>query len=179
MNEPVTDPVNQAVDKRSLKARLIVGAVLLAGLVFAWIMGSAVIPRWWGRRIGDLVDGRLFYGSFLGVVIGAVLTLVPLMVLLIGWHFRGGWKRGLGFVLLAGMLATPNLATLGIVVGDGSAAHAGERILDVDGPGFRGGTLVGVVLGALAAVGLWFLTWSRRRNKTKLKQLTAERAEES
>ncbi len=170
MSEPVVD----TVDKRSLKARLIIGGVLVAGLVIAWIMGSAVIPRWWGRRIGDLVDGRLFYGSFLGIVVGAVFTLVPMMVLLAGWHFRGGWRRGLGFVLMAGLLATPNLATLGIVIGNGSAAHAGERILDVDGPGFRGGSLVGVVLGVLAAVGLWFLTWSRRRNKTKLKQLTAE-----
>ena len=53
--------------------------------------------------------------------------------------------------------------TLGIVLGPGSGAHAGDRTLDVEAPGFRGATLGGALL-ALAAIGfVWYLLSSRRR----------------
>ena len=54
---------------------------------------------------------------------------------------------GIAFAVL---LAIPNLLTLGIVLGVGNAAHAGDRILDVEAPAFRGASLAG----ALIAVGL-------------------------
>jgi hypothetical protein len=60
------------------------------------------------------------------------------------------------------------------VLGNGNAAHAGERILDVEGPGFRGGSLVGAVLAALVSFGVIALLRSRRKNKTKAGELQAE-----
>jgi hypothetical protein len=69
--------------------------------------------------------------------------------------------------VLAIVLAGPNLLTLGIVIGSGHAAHAGERTLDVDAPGFRGASLAGAIVGALALAALEYLLvtrrWSRRR----------------
>ena len=63
---------------------------------------------------------------------------------------------------LAVLLAIPNLMTLGIVLGTGNAAHAGDRILDVEAPAFRGATLVGALI-ALGMVGfVGYLVVSRR-----------------
>ena len=66
-------------------------------------------------------------------------------------------------LVVAIVLALPNLMTLGIVLGRGNAAHAGDRILDVEAPAFRGGTLGGALLaGALVGLIAW-LAASRRR----------------
>ena len=156
------------------KARAIIGLIVVVVAVVSWMIGAAVLPRWWAQRIGDIVDGRLTLGSLLGVVIGFVFTLFALTVLAVGWRVRSGWKRALATVALAAVVAAPNLMTLGIVFGDGNAAHAGERILDVDGPGFRGGSLVGAIFGVVAAGFVGFLSISRRRNKRKVADLKAE-----
>lgn len=170
MHEPDrrTPPPREGTFKR----RAITAAVVVVGALVAWWIIAATVPRWWAQRIGNVIDGRLTYGTFVGVVVGLLFTAVPLAVLWAGWRWRkgwrdGGWKRFAVFVVVAALLATPNLATLGIVFGTRSAAHAGERILDVDGPGFRGGSLVGAVLGALAVGGVMWLAGSRRRNKRR------------
>ncbi len=55
--------------------------------------------------------------------------------------------------------------TLGIVLGTGNAAHAGERILDVEAPAFRGATLAGALI-ALGMIGfVAFLMMSRRESR--------------
>ena len=47
--------------------------------------------------------------------------------------------------------------TLGIVLGISDAAHAGDRTLDVDSPGFRVWTLIGVIAGLAAVLGTIYL----------------------
>ena len=181
-NESMDDSESTTTDLRGpapeqdshFASRLIQVLVLVIGLVLAWLIGSAVVPRWWAQRLGSTIDGRLIFGSFFGFALGALFTILPLAALALGWRLRRGWKRALSFVVLAVVLAAPNLATLGIVLGSGNAAHAGERILDVDGAGLRGGSLVGAVIGALAMLTLIFLASSRGRNKRKAKQLKAE-----
>ena len=64
--------------------------------------------------------------------------------------------------------------TLGIVAGNGSAAHADERILDVDGPGFRASTLIGATAAVAAAIGIRYLIDSRRRARTRAGRLDEE-----
>ena len=86
------------------------------------------------------------------------------------WPPKGWLAAGIGAVLLA----APNLMTLSIVIGSGSGAHAGQRILDVDAPGFRGGTLVGVLL-AIAVMAFWAVTMHmRRRTKRRNDDLEDE-----
>ncbi len=133
------------------KAIWVVVAVVAA--LLAWIFGAYVVPRWWAQRLGNFVDGRLTVGSVTGIALGAVFTLAPLLVLWAGVRFRRTWKRALAFVLAAFLLASPVLVIGTIVWGNGNAAHAGERILDVDGPGVRGGAVVGVVIGIVAFAG--------------------------
>ncbi|MEO0494055.1 MAG: permease [Actinomycetota bacterium] len=160
-----------STDDGRLKRRLILGVGGLAFAVLAWFVGAAVLPRWWAQRIGDAVDGRLTVGSLLGLSAGAVFTVLPLVVLWLGWRFRSSRRRALVTLVVAALLAAPNLLTLGIVIGDGSAAHAGERILDVDGPGFRGGTLVGALVGVLLAALFAATARSRRKNKERVAEL--------
>ncbi len=155
------------------KRALLIGGVLVA-LIAAYFIGAATIPRWWAQRIGDQVDGSMAAGTGLGLFYGFVFTFLPLLVLSFAlrrgrsWNFRG-W-----LVAAAIVLAIPNLMTLGIVLGDGSAAHAGERILDVDGPNFRAFTLVGAIIGAVAALGVRYLIDSRRRAKGHESEMRAE-----
>lgn len=145
------------------RALFAIGA-LVAGIV-AWLVVRAVVPRWWSHRMGNVIDQRLAFGSFVGIVIGLIFTVLPLLVLCFGWRFRrSSWPWLVGVVVAAALVASPNLATLGVVLGSGSAAHAGERTLDVEAPGFRGGSLVGAVVGVVLVVGIVFLARSRRLN---------------
>lgn len=158
---------------------MLIAVVGLATLAIAYLIAAAVVPRWWAQRVGDLIDGRIAFGNFLGFATGFVFTLLPMFVVMAGWRFRKTWKRAALFLVFTAIAAMPNLLTLGIVIGDGSAASQGRSILDNDGPGFRGGTLVGVIAGLVVGSALWWLLGSRRRNKRKAADLEAElRAQE-
>jgi hypothetical protein len=127
------------------------------------LIGAAFLPRWWAQRIGDQVDGRITTGGFLGLFYGFVFTLLPLLVLWLVLRFLATWRRRAVGVVVVVLLATPNLLTLGIVLGTGNGAHAGDRILDVEAPAFRGGTLAGALLAIAGVGGAWYLVRSRRR----------------
>ena len=159
---------------RNLGRRVLFFVIGAAVLVIAYLIGAAVLPRWWAQRMGNTIDGRLVYGNTLGFGMGLVFTMLPLFVLAAGWRFKKSWRRAAMFVVGALIVAAPNLLTLGIVIGSGNAAHAGERILDVEGPGFRGGSFVGAIVGAVLAAGLLWLLGSRRRNKQKAHDLKLE-----
>lgn len=163
-----------ANSESTLGRRVLFFVVISAALVISYLVGAAVVPRWWAQRVGNVIDGSLVAGNSLGFGIGFAFTLLPIFVLYLGWRFKKSWKRALGFIVAAFVVGAPNLMTLGIVVGSGNAAHAGERILDVDGPGFRGGSLVGAIAAVVVGLVLVWLVGSRRRNKTKAAELAAE-----
>lgn len=159
--------MNKAASSSRSNSRVILWVVGIIGAGLMYLLAVTVIPRWWAQRLGKVIDGRMTFGSTLGVFIGIVFTVLPALVLWMAWRLRNGWKKALWFLLGALLLASPNLATLGIVWGSGNAAHAGERILDVDGPGFRGGSLIGFIAGVVLMVWIWWLNGSRRRNRAK------------
>lgn len=64
--------------------------------------------------------------------------------------------------MLALVAALPNLMTLTIVLGGSSAAHAGERVLDVDAPGFRGASLTAAIVAGVLFALLVFLVVRRK-----------------
>lgn len=139
----------------------------------AWI-GAAFVPRWWSQRVGDQVDGSIPAGITLGLVYGFLFTALALVVIWWALRKRRSWKAYVAFGVAAAVLASPNLFTLGIVLGRGNAAHAGDRTLDVEAPGFRGGTLAGAILAALALLGVKYLLVSRRRAREELERLRTE-----
>ena len=143
--------------------RVILILVGIAVLVVLFLLAAAVVPRWWAQRVGTMIDGRLLVGSGIGLVFGMVFTATPLVFLGIAMRHLRSIGRALSALFVGLLLALPNLVTLAIVLGTGSAAHAGQRILDVDGPGYRGGTAIGAVIGAVLAFWIIYLMWSRRR----------------
>lgn len=165
-------PETGAATPLARRALLVLGA--LAALVVVYFVAAATIPRWWAQRIADQVDGSIAAGTGLGLFYGVVFTFVPLLVLSFAVRRGRSWRLRAWLAGAAVVLALPNLMTLGIVLGTGSAAHAGERILDVEGPNFRAFTLVGAIAGAAGVVGVRYLMGSRRRAKGRAADLGDE-----
>jgi hypothetical protein len=139
-------------------------ALVVAGVVVAIVLlGAAFLPRWWAQRIADQVEGSFASGTTLGLFYGFVFTLLPLLVLSIATTVFRSWKPRVVALLFAALLATPNLLTLGIVLGSGSGAHAGDRTLDVEAPFFRGASLIGALAAAGVIGAAWYLVSGRRR----------------
>ncbi|MFN0156378.1 MAG: hypothetical protein ACKVUT_18540 [Gaiella sp.] len=118
------------------------------------VIGVALLPRWWSHFVGDQVHGSITTGVILGIFYGFTFTILPLLILWFAFRKRRPWRQWLGWFVASLVFAMPNLLTLGIVVGTGNAAHAGERTLDVEAPAFRYASLAG----ALAA-GLLVAAW--------------------
>lgn len=168
---------DQPGERSSLQRRLIVGAGVVGGIVLVYLIGAAVIPRWWAQRVADVVDGRLTVGALFGLFIGLVFTVAPLLAAwaIVRWRTeRRSWRGWLGWLAVVLLTAAPNLMTLGIVTGNSNAAHAGDRILDVDGPGFRVWSVVGAVAGVVAVGAVFYLARSRRSSRRRVAELHDE-----
>lgn len=173
MGESQVTPEAASRGGSAWRRRAALGAVGLAAvLIGAWV-GAAFIPRWWAQRVGDQVDGSIPAGITLGLVYGFLFTVLPLLVIALALRKRRGWKAYAALAVAAVVSALPNLFTLGIVVGRGNAAHAGDRTLDVEAPGFRGGTLAGAILAGLFVAGITYLVVSRRRAMDELERVRA------
>jgi uncharacterized membrane protein (DUF485 family) len=156
----------------------IVLAIVVVGVVYVvYLMSAAFFPRWWAQRVADQVDGSVTRGTTWGLFYGFVFSAVPLLLLsqvrrrFFSWTWRGI------VALVAIVLAAPNWLTLSVVAGDSRAAHAGERIMDVDAPGFRAATLIGVVVGAALVLVLTAASIRLKRRKDEVARLKGERDE--
>lgn len=154
--------------------RVLITICVIVFLIGAGFLGAAFFPRWWSHRIGDQVSGSIGGGVALGLFYGFVFTVLPLAVLRQAFHKRRPWKTWGILFLAAIVVALPNLLTLGIVLGSGNAAHAGERTLDVEAPAFRSSSLAGAVLALIAFALLLYLLGARRRAHRELDRLRAE-----
>ncbi|MFR9753070.1 permease [Nocardia sp. 004] len=155
------------------RVRIIGGVAVLAALVISYFVLSAFIPRWWAQRVGATVDGSFTKGIALGLGYGGLCTAITLFLLLFAvliWRRAAGRFLAGAAVVIAILFTIPNLMTLTIVLGASGAAHAGERILDVDAPAFRGATLAGALMALLlflTVVGLLLLRrWRRTHPRT-------------
>jgi hypothetical protein len=156
MSEPA-----QPVDP-NWSRRIVVLTLVLLGLTLIGLLGAAFLPRWWAQRIGDQADGSFTSGTLVGLFYGFVFTLVPVALLWAALEIFRSWKVRVAAFVVAAALAAPNLLTLGIVLGSGSGAHAGDRILDVEAPFFRGATLIGALVAVACLAAVWYvLKWRR------------------
>jgi MFS family permease len=162
-------------DGRMWLRRFVIGVLVAALLILLAFLGAAFLPRWWAHRIAHQVNGGMTTGIILGLFYGFVFTVVPLFTAYRTFRRRRPWKVWAGLTVLALLLASPNLLLLGIVIGTGKAAHAGERTLDVDAPGFRGASLAGAIVAFLTLIAVEYLLVSRRSSRRKLHE--ARRAE--
>jgi hypothetical protein len=157
-------------------ARFAVAGLIAVGAIAGWFAATRFLPRWWAHRIGAIADGTFTAGIAAGLACGIAFTLLPLLVLRGSVRRRATWTARFAFLVLALLLAVPNLITLGVVLGTNNAAHAAERTFDVDAPGFRGATLAGAVLGGLLAISLWVLRWRAGHRRRRIADLEAQLA---
>lgn len=152
------------------RAYLIGGSALVAALAVAYILLAQFMPRWWAQRVADMSGhGSFAKGIGWGVSLGGLCTAIPLLLLVFTvliWRRRAGRFIAGAAAITAVLVALPNLMTLSIVLGASNAAHAGERILDVDAPGFRGATLTGAII-ALAPTLLAAFAAARSRRRRR------------
>jgi hypothetical protein len=149
-----------------------VAIVVCVGVV-ALFVAAAFLPRWWSHRVADQAGGSFTSGILLGLFYGFVFTLLPLAVIWIGLRRSHTWKGRVVTVIVALVVAFPNVLTASIVLGWGNAAHAGERTLDVEAPGFRWSTLLGVLAAAVLALLIGYLVQSRREARAHARALGA------
>ena len=167
----------EQLERRQAVIRFTVFVVVGAALtVLLYFVLSALIPRWWSQAVARQVGGRISAGVVIGLLYGFIFTFLPLIVLAQARHRAFSWPAKAIIVLVAAALTAPNLMTLGIAVGNGAAARAGNRTLDVMAPAFRQATLWGVVLGAIAAVVVvtFSILWERRSRELKLLRAQVE-----
>jgi uncharacterized membrane protein (DUF485 family) len=156
----------------------IVLLIVLVGIAYiVYLLSAAFFPRWWAQRVADQVDGSVSRGTMWGLFYGFVFTAVPVLLLaqVRRGFFSWAWRGIVALVAIA--LAAPNWLTLSVVAGNSNAAHAGERIFDVDAPGFRAATLIGVIVGALLALGITAADIRLKGRKKEVKRLRGERDE--
>ncbi|KAA1395265.1 hypothetical protein [Aeromicrobium ginsengisoli] len=157
--------------------RIVVALVLLAVAYVGFRISAAFFPRWWAHRVGDQVGDSLTKGTLWGLFYGFVFTFVPLLLLFQIRRRFFNWTWRIVVVVVALLLAAPNWLTLSVVAGNSKAAHAGERIFDVEAPGFRAGTLSGVIAGAVLALIITGTSMQMRHRKKEVKRLRGERDE--
>ena len=137
--------------------RLKVWGGITVAVLLALLIGAAFIPRWWAQRVGDQANESFTGGIMLGLFYGFIFTILPVLLIIWGIRRRRSGRMWLWILVGAMLLALPNLLTLGITLGPGSGAHAGDRTLDVEAPGFRGATLGGALLAVAAIAFIWYL----------------------
>jgi uncharacterized membrane protein (DUF485 family) len=157
--------------------RLVLAVVLLAAAYVGFRVSAAFFPRWWAHRVGDQVNDSLTRGTLWGLFYGFVFTFIPVLLLFQIRKRFFNWTWRIVVAVIALLLAAPNWLTLSVVAGDSKAAHAGERIFDVEAPGFRAGTLGGVVGGAVLAIIITGTSMQMKRRKNEVKRLRGERDE--
>jgi signal transduction histidine kinase len=173
-------------DRRGVQAgtwvnRAVLALVLVALAYIAYALSAAFFPRWWAQRVGDQAGGELSAGTLWGLFYGFVFTFIPLLVLAQMRRRFFNWTWRFIVLAVAVVLATPNWLTLAVVLGNSKAAHAGERIFDVEAPGFRNASAIGAVTGlvvTLALVGASIRLSGRRREVKELKGRLSEREQE-
>ncbi|MBD0862522.1 hypothetical protein IA539_15055 [Gordonia sp. zg691] len=184
---PVTDPHDTTVStpqKPTARERTdaivkksVIGLIIAALLVVTYFILAAFLPRWWAGQIGNRVDGSMSSGVWTGLVLGIVCTFVPVLLFVFAFLSRRRlkWVPTIGFAVLGVLVAIPNLLTLTVVAGGGSGAHAGERIFDVEAPGFRAATAWGVIIGVVLAIVVGYFIWRYRRRGRQLQQTRQKR----
>jgi signal transduction histidine kinase len=157
--------------------RAVLALVLVALAYVAYAVSAAFFPRWWAQQVAGQVDGQLSAGTLWGLFYGFVFTFVPLLV--IAQMRRGflSWTWRIIILVVAVLLAVPNWLTLSVVAGNSKAAHAGERIFDVDAPGFRAATGIGAIVGGVVALVLVAASIRLARRRRQVKELKGQLSE--
>jgi len=148
--------------------RVIALVVVLVALVAGWFVAAGSLPSWWARRVGGVSDGSGVIAVAAGLACGVAFTVLPLLLVRVVLGRRPGFATRIVALVVAVVLALPDLVTLMTTIGADEQTRTARQVLDLLAPGFRGATLAGAVLGAVAVLAVWVLLASRRRRGRRL-----------
>lgn len=137
-------------------------AVVVAGV--ALLIASATVPVAWANMISNQVAGKASASIPLGMFYGFMFSFIPVVV---GWqaHYKNmnKWLR-LSILVLAALLALPNVLTLLVLNANTDAAVRARLNWLVNAEWFGIWSLWFMVIGVVSAVVVIFLThiWARR-----------------
>ncbi|QRY62257.1 permease [Gordonia sp. PDNC005] len=151
------------------RTKAIIGVSIVVLLVVGYLILQRFLPQWWGREIAADVGGSFTRGSLYGLGYGLLGSAVTLILLYFAYVTIGRYRNIVSWTLLVLALAStvPNLLTLSVVIGNGSGAESGRLALDYDGMGFRGATLIGLIIGIVIGLAVDFYLLGKRRAKAK------------
>ncbi|MGE2846614.1 DUF4190 domain-containing protein [Rhodococcus sp. 2.95] len=135
-----------------LRVISVVACVAVATVVVSLTLGppfARAWAQWVARHLGGDFETGVVVGFVTGLL-GAAVTLFAALMSSLAWRRRGGPALSLGVGAIAMLAVIPGAVNLSIAVGAaGSGVRAAGRILDVDGPAFRGAWIAGSVAGLL------------------------------
>ena len=102
--------------------RLGLGAAALVLLAIVYFVVRLFLPVWWATRIGNQTQGSITSGILLGLIYGFVFTFVPLLIAWQARYKKVSWPWKSVIVLVAVLVAIPNLLTLSIYANSSSSA---------------------------------------------------------
>lgn len=137
-------------------------AVVIAGV--ALLIASATVPVAWANMISNQVAGKASASIPLGMFYGFMFSFIPVIV---GWqaHYKNmnKWLR-IGLLVLAALLALPNVLTLLVLNANTDAAVRARLNWLVNAEWFGIWSIWFMVIGVVSAVVVIVLThiWARR-----------------
>lgn len=177
-NDRDTTPQGSGRTEKHWQRWLVIGFVVVAILLVLIMVWTSFLPRWWAQTISRQTGGTFARGVGWGLFYGFTFTLAPLLVLAL--VALRSWRRHAGRIalaVLALLLALPNLVSLSVSLAPGRVNEIARQTLDVNAPWFRGASIIGAVIAALAAAGVWTWVIINQRRHRELLELRAERDE--
>ncbi|MFD9679352.1 DUF4190 domain-containing protein [Rhodococcus sp. NPDC059969] len=160
-----------------LRVVSVAACVAVATVVVSLTLGppfARAWAQWVARHVGGDFETGVVVG-FMAGLLGIAVTLFAALMSSLAWRRRGGPALSLGIGAIALLAVVPGAVNLSIAVGAaGSGVRAAGRILDVDGPAFRGAWVAGSVAGLLLyMVGALLLGRSLRSTFGPVRQAAA------
>lgn len=149
--------------------RTILGVIIAAVLVVAYLIASVTVPLIWAKSIGNQIGNQLGNSIPLGMFYGFVFSFAPVLVAWQAHHRKlSKWVR-ISLVVLGVILTVPNLLTLGVLFGTTQTAADARSIWANAANWFGTWSQIFMVVGVVCAVAVIILgrMWMRRGRKIR------------
>ncbi|WP_425864251.1 hypothetical protein [Arthrobacter sp. TWP1-1] len=149
--------------------RTILGVIIAAVLVVAYLIASVTVPLIWAKSIGNQVGNQLGNSIPLGMFYGFIFSFIPVLVAWQAHHRKlNKWVR-VSLVVLGIALTIPNLLTLGVLFGTTQTAADARSIWANTANWFGTWSQIFMLVGVVCAVIVIVLgrMWMRRGRKIR------------
>jgi uncharacterized membrane protein len=149
--------------------RTILGVIIAAVLVVAYLIASVTVPLIWAKSIGNQIGNQLGNSIPLGMFYGFIFSFIPVLVAWQAHHRKlNKWVR-ISLLVLGIALTIPNLLTLGVLFGTTQTAADARSIWANTANWFGTWSQIFMVVGVVCAVFVIILgrMWMRRGRKIR------------